>query len=81
MAQRPKSDAFVGFKCPTELKEDALALAALDTRHTKTEGEIWKEAMEFRLSFVRMVRLGYWQLRKTEPIGEVQLGLTVLKKV
>lgn len=57
---RPKSDNFVGFKVPTELKEDALEFAALGG---KTEAEVWKEAMEFRLSFVRMVRIGHWELR------------------
>jgi hypothetical protein len=75
---RPKSDNFVAFKCPTELREDALALAALGG---KTESDIWKEAMEFRLGFVRMVRIGYWDLR-TMPIAcEVQPGLTNAVKV
>jgi hypothetical protein len=75
---RPKSDNFVGFKVPTELKEDALELAALGG---KTEAEAWKEAMEFRLGFVRMVRIGYWDLR-TMPIAcEVQPGLTNAVKV
>jgi hypothetical protein len=76
---RPKSDAFVGFKCPSELKSDALELASL--KPGTTEADIWKEAMEFRLSFVRMVRLGYWQLRTVEPLAKVQPGLTVLTKV
>lgn len=70
---RPKSDNFVGFKVPTELKDDALALAMLGR---KTEAEIWKEAMEFRLSFVRMVRIGYWDLRTVDQQREVQPGLT-----
>lgn len=74
---RPKSDNFVGFKCPTELREDALELAALGG---KTEAEIWKEAMEFRLSFVRMVRVGYWTLRAVEHEREVQPGLTIPAK-
>jgi|CXWL01.1.fsa_nt_gi hypothetical protein len=78
MVPRPKSDNFVAFKCPTDLREDALALAALGG---KTESEIWKEAMEFRLSFVRMVRMGYWQLRTVEPLCEVQPGSTKLAKV
>ena len=75
---RPKSDNFVAFKCPTELREDALALAALGG---KTESEVWKEAMEFRLSFVRMVRIGYWHLRTVECAGEVQPGSTIAAKV
>jgi len=75
---RPKSDNFVGFKCPTDLREDALALAALGR---KTEAEIWKEAMEFRLSFVRMVRLGYWHLRTIDDATVVQPGLTIAVKV
>lgn len=77
---RPKCDAFVGFKCPIELKQDALALADLANGGAKTEAEIWKEAMEFRLSFVRMVRLGYWHLRTLEPLREVQRGLTSVGK-
>lgn len=75
---RPKSDNFVAFKCPTELREDALALAALGG---KTESEIWKEAMEFRLSFVRMVSIGYWHLRTVPLACEVQPGLTTAVKV
>lgn len=74
---RPKSDTFVGFKCPSDLRQDALALAALGR---KTEAEIWKEAMEFRLGFVRMVRMGYWQLRTVELLSEVQPGLTISVK-
>lgn len=70
---RPKSDNFVGFKCPTDLREDALALAAMGG---KTEAEVWKEAMEFRLSFVRMVRIGYWHLRTVPMPCEVQPGLS-----
>lgn len=62
-APRPKSDVFVGFKLPSELKADALDLALLAN---KTEAAVWKEAMEFRLSFVRMVRIGYWDLREVE---------------
>lgn len=75
---RPKSDNFVAFKCPTELREDALALAE---RGGKTESEIWKEAMEFRLSFVRMVSIGYWDLRTVPLPCEVQPGLTSAVKV
>jgi hypothetical protein len=75
---RPKSDNFVGFKCPTDLREDALALAALGR---KTEAEVWKDAMEFKLGFVRMVRIGYWDLRTMELAGEVQQGLTISSKV
>lgn len=75
---RPKCDNFVGFKCPTELREDALTLAALGG---KTEAEIWKEAMEFRLSFVRMVQLGYWTLRDGLLGKEVQPGRTRLNHV
>ena len=78
MIQRPKSDNFVAFKCPTELREDALALASLAG---KTESDIWKEAMEFRLSFVRMVRIGYWDLRTVPIACEVQPGLTNPAKV
>lgn len=78
MIQRPKSDNFVGFKLPTDLKEDALALAALGG---KTEAEIWKEAMEFRLSFVLMVRLGYWKLRTINLLREGQQGSTSPVKV
>ena len=77
MVPRPKSDNFVGFKCPTDLREDALALASLGG---KTEAEIWKESMEFRLSFVRMVRMGYWHLRTVEGAGEVQPGFTCTVK-
>lgn len=75
---RPKSDAFVGFKLPTELKADALVLA---TRGGKTEAEVWKEAMEFRLSFICMVRLGYWDLRTIELANAVQPGSTFSAKV
>jgi hypothetical protein len=75
---RPKCDDFVGFKCPSELKQDALELGA---RGGKTEAEIWKEAMEFRLSFVRMVRLGYWHLRTIESACDVQPGLPLPAKV
>ncbi|MEK7784389.1 MAG: hypothetical protein AAB658_03040 [Chloroflexota bacterium] len=75
---RPKSDNFVAFKCPTELRDDALALASLGG---KTESDIWKEAMEFRLSFVRMVRMGYWNLRTVPIPCEVQPGLTKSTKV
>ncbi len=77
--ERPKCDDFVGFKCPSELKHDMRALASLTPG--KTEADIWKEAAEFRLSFVRMVRLGYWQLRMVEPTSEVQPGLVVMPKV
>lgn len=76
--RRPKSDNFVAFKCPTELREDALALAALGG---KTESDIWKEAMEFRLAFVRMVSIGYWDLRTIPIPCEVQPGLTSAVKV
>lgn len=75
---RPKSDNFVGFKCPTDLREDALALAALGG---KTEAEIWKEAMEFRLGFVVMVRMGYWKLRTFNLLQEGQPGSTCAVKV
>lgn len=75
---RPKSDGFVGFKCPVDLKRDALDLAALNQ---KTEADVWKEAMEFRLAFVRMVRLGYWQLRAIDQQKKVQPYLTLLGKV
>mgnify|MGYP003395041027 FL=1 len=75
---RPKSDNFVAFKCPTELRDDALALASLGG---KTESDIWKEAMEFRLSFVRMVRMGYWNLRTVPCPCEVQPCLTKSTKV
>ena len=75
---RPKSDNFVGFKCPTELREDALVLAALGG---KTEAEIWKEAMEFKLAFVSMVRLGYWDIRAFSSNKKVQQGLTTEGKV
>jgi hypothetical protein len=75
---RPKSDNFVAFKCPTDLRQDALDLAALGG---KTESDIWKEAMEFRLSFVRMVRIGYWDLRTVPLACEVQPGLTSSVKV
>ena len=75
---RPKSDNFVGFKCPTDLREDALALAALGR---KTEAEVWKDAMEFKLGFVRMVRIGYWDLRTVPIVCEVQPGLTSMVKV
>jgi hypothetical protein len=75
---RPKSDNFVAFKCPTELREDALDLAQ---RSGKTESEIWKEAMEFRLSFIRMVMLGYWELRTVAASSPVQPCLTCSAKV
>ena len=75
---RPKSDNFVAFKCPSELREDALAWAALGG---KTESDVWKEAMEFRLAFVRMVRIGYWDLRTIKTPCEVQPGLTRALKV
>jgi hypothetical protein len=61
---RPKSDNFVAFKCPSELRDDALRLAQ---RTGKTESEIWKEAMEFRLSFIMMVMAGFWDLRTLMP--------------
>ena len=70
-APRPKCDVFVGLKLPSELKNDALALAA---RGNKTEAEIWKEAMEFRLSFIVAVHMGYWKLRTLNLIREVQPG-------
>lgn len=75
---RPKSDNFVGFKVPTELKEDALAFATVGG---KTEAEVWKEAMEFRLGFVRMVRLGYWHLRTVPIPNEGLLGVCPTNKV
>lgn len=75
---RPKSDNFVAFKCPTELREAALDLAQASG---KTESEIWKEAMEFRLSFLCMVRLGYWKLRTLADSAAVQPGLTLGVKV
>lgn len=68
---RPKSDNFVGFKVPTELKDDALELAA---RGGKTEAEVWKDAMEFKLGFLRMVRLGYWDFRTLELTRLAQPG-------
>lgn len=75
---RPKSDNFVAFKCPTELREDALDLA---NRTGKTESEIWKEAMEFRLSFMLLPLLGYWDLRALVGQKKVQPGLTSAVKV
>lgn len=75
---RPKCDDFVGFKCPSELRQDALGLASLND---KTEADIWKEAMEFRLSFVRMVLIGYWHLRTIPFEVEGQPGSTPTGKV
>lgn len=75
---RPKSTEFVGFKCPEELKADALELAALGG---KTEADVWKEAMEFRLRFVRAVMADYYELRLVYPLRPGQPGLPLERKV
>ncbi|MBM4135143.1 MAG: hypothetical protein FJ245_15430 [Nitrospira sp.] len=82
---RPKCDAFVGFKLPDELKQDALELAG---QHGATEAEIWKETMEFRLmcerlgiKFDRSGVMAYWKLRTFQEPVEVQPGLTLRGKV
>ncbi len=78
MTMRPKSDNFVAFKCPTELREDALDLAQ---RTNKSESEIWKEAMEFFLAFPLITALGYWELRRLLVEKKVQPCLTSVGKV
>lgn len=75
---RPKATEFVGFKCPPELKADALFIAH---RRGITEGEIWKEAMEYRLSILRVLSLDYYELRPLLSFPQVQPGSTVLQKV
>ena len=78
MAMRPKSDNFVAFKCPTDLRDDAIDLAR---RTNKSESEIWKEAMEFFLAFPLLSGLGYWELRRFLHEKKVQPGLTLPAKV
>lgn len=68
---RPKCDAFVGFKCPSELRSDVLEIARIAG---KTEAEVWKSAMEFRLGFVRFVMADYYDLRQSHPLLPVQPG-------
>ena len=75
---RPKATEFVGFKCPPELKADALFLAQ---RRGITEGEIWKEAMEYRLCILRAVSLDYYELRPLLPFPQVQPRSTEAVKV
>jgi hypothetical protein len=75
---RPKSDAFVGFKCPEDLKFDALQLAQLGG---KTEAEIWKEAMELKLTLVRALFSDYYTLRVLLSLPPVQPGLTSAREV
>lgn len=75
---RPKSLAFVGFKCPDELKADALELAVFSG---KTEADIWKEAMEFRLRFIRSTLADYYDLRQIYPLPKVHRGLPTETKV
>ena len=75
---RPKSIAFVGFKVPGELKADALEVA----RHGGvTEAEVWKAAMEFRLTILRGLQLDYYSLRDVLPLRQVQSRLTKTEKV
>jgi len=70
---RPKSTEFVGFKCPLELKTDALELARYGGL---TEAEVWKGAMEFRLTILLGLRADYYRLRETYPLTQVQQGST-----
>jgi hypothetical protein len=76
---RTKSTEYVGFKCPPELREDMLFLAA---RRGWTESEIWKHAGERLCTFIRTIHLDYYDdIRPFHSFLEDQPDSTLTAKV